>query len=105
MENQQRDKNLNANEWWLNFGKDVNVFKFLFVSSYFKGNFESNLEYSSNRTGVDGGAINVENLLYLAEELKSGRLAYRDLFYSYKNNEISEKEILAQSNSYGIEKL
>lgn len=88
MENQKRDKELNSNEWWLNFEDCVNSFNFLFISSYFKGNFESNLQYIANRTDINGAAINVENLLYLAEELKSGRLPYQNSFKLYKNNEV-----------------
>lgn len=87
-ENQTRDEKINSNKWWESFDDKVKDFNYLFVSSFFKGNFKKNLEHIANRTGVNGGAINVENLLYFAEELKSGRLPYVDSFKVYDNDEI-----------------
>lgn len=87
-ENQTRDEKINSNKWWESFDDQVKDFNYLFVSSFFKGNFKNNLKHISNRTGVNGGAINVENLLYFAEELKSGRLSYVDSFTMYDNDEI-----------------
>lgn len=87
-ENQTRDKKINPNKWWESFDDEVKDFNYLFVSSFFKGNFKNNLNHIANRTGVNGGAIDVENLLYLAEELKSGRLSYIDSFKMYDNDEI-----------------
>lgn len=87
-ENQSRDEKINSNKWWENFEDDVTEFNYLFVSSTFVGGFKKNLQHIADRTGVNGGAINVENLLYFAEELKSGRLSYRDSFSKYINDEI-----------------
>ncbi|MGI6074379.1 MAG: restriction endonuclease FokI C-terminal domain-containing protein [Fermentimonas sp.] len=87
-ENQTRNEKINPNMWWENFEDDVKYFNYLFVSSFFKGNFTSNLKHIANRTGVDGGAISVENLLYLAEALKAGRLSYSESFNIYDNEEI-----------------
>lgn len=87
-ENSIRDSILNPNEWWQNFDTQVKEFNFLFVTSYLKNRFQNNLEYISNRTSVIGGAINVENLLYLAENIKSGKISYQDTFNYYKDAEI-----------------
>lgn len=87
-ENQTRDEKINSNKWWESFDEKVKDFNYLFVSSFFKGNFKNNLKHIANRTGVNGGAINVENLLYFAEELKAGRLSYVDSFTMYDNDEI-----------------
>lgn len=87
-ENQTRDNKINPNKWWESFDEKVKDFNYLFVSSFFKGNFKNNLKHIANRTGVNGGAINVENLLYFAEELKAGRLSYVDSFKVYDNDEI-----------------
>lgn len=87
-ENSSRDLILNSNEWWLNFDPKVKNFKFLFVTSYLKNRFQNNLEYISNRTSISGGAINVENLLYFTEKIKSGEISYQDTFDYYKNTEI-----------------
>ena len=56
------------------------------------------MKHIANRTGVNGGAINVENLLYFAEELKSGRLSYMDSFSLYDNDEICVENITNYSN-------
>ena len=92
-ENQTRDEKINSNKWWESFDEKVKDFKYLFVSSFFKGNFRNNLKHITNRTGVNGGAINVENLLYFAEELKSGRISYIDSFNIYVNDEIYAGDI------------
>ncbi|MDY4061058.1 MAG: restriction endonuclease FokI C-terminal domain-containing protein [Anaerovoracaceae bacterium] len=87
-ENQTRNEKINSNKWWESFDYNVKDFSYLFVSSFFKGNFKNNLKHIANRTGVNGGAISVENLLYLAEELKAKRLSYGDSFNMYDNDEI-----------------
>ncbi len=97
-ENQTRDKKINPNKWWEGFDDKVKDFNYLFVSSYFKGNFKSNLKHIANRTGVNGGAINVENLLYFAEELKAGRISYLGSFKMYNNDEIYVGDISDYSN-------
>lgn len=87
-ENTARDPVLNPNEWWESFDPEVKNFYFLFITSYLKNRFKNNLEYISNRTSINGGAINVENLLYFAEKVKSGEIMYEDTFGYYKNDEI-----------------
>lgn len=87
-ENKTRNEKINSNKWWESFDYNVKDFNYLFVSSFFKGNFKNNLKHIANRTGVNGGAISVENLLYLAEELKAERLSYGDSFNMYDNDEI-----------------
>lgn len=87
-ENQSRDEKINPNKWWENFEEKVTKFNYLFVSSSFIGGFKKNLQHIADRTGINGGAIDVENLLYFAEELKSGRLKYEDSFNEYRNDEI-----------------
>lgn len=88
-ENQQRQKSLNQNEWWKFFPQEVKIFYFLFVTSYLKGNYKANLSYISQRTQTNGGAINAENLLYLAEQLRSNNCSHDDVFEMFINDEIS----------------
>lgn len=97
-ENQNRDEKINSNKWWESFDEKIKDFNYLFVSSFFKGNFKNNLKHIANRTGVNGGAINVENLLYFAEALKSGRLSYIDSFKTYDNDEISVGDVVDYRN-------
>lgn len=83
-----QNRAINQNKCWESVGDKVKDFNYLFVSSFFKGNFKNNLKHIANRIGVNGGSINVENLLYFAEELKAGRLSYVDSFTMYDNDEI-----------------
>lgn len=88
-ENNTRSSSLNPNEWWLNFNSGISKFTFLFVTSYLKGSFESQLNYiSAANSGVQGGAINVENLLYLSDGIKSGRYSHEDFYNRFENKEI-----------------
>ncbi len=79
-ENQKRDVALNSNEWWKNFPDETTNFKFVFISSYFKGEFLKQLQDISTRTNTKGSALNSENLLYLSEKVKSGIISHQDFF-------------------------
>lgn len=70
-ENNKRDVKINPNKWWNNFPEILNKFSFLFVSSEFNGQFEEKLENIAQSTKINGGALNVVNLLILAENIKS----------------------------------
>lgn len=70
-ENDKRDVKINSNKWWNNFPDLLNKFSFLFVSSEFNGQFEEKLENIAQSTKINGGALNVVNLLILAENIKS----------------------------------
>lgn len=88
-ENRQRISGIPTNEWWKNFPEKVKKFTFLFVSSFFKGRLTDQLAYiSKTQSNIQGGALNVENLLYLAEVLKTGKLSYADFFDLFTNEEI-----------------
>jgi type IIS restriction enzyme fokI len=88
-ENNQRTTQLNPNEWWKNFDSSVSNYTFLFVTSFLKGSFKNQIEYISNATnGTCGAAINVENLLYISEDIKSGKIKQSDFYSEFKNDEI-----------------
>lgn len=88
-ENKARQSSINPNQWWKIFDDTVSDFNFVFVSGEFTGGFKDRLNNIYERTGVRGAAINTINLLLLAEELKSGRLAYSRCFsYFDRNDEI-----------------
>lgn len=70
-ENNKRDEKINSNKWWLNFPDIIKKFGFLFVSSEFNGQFESKLKNIAQSASIHGGALNVVNLLILAENIKS----------------------------------
>ena len=59
------------------------------MSSFFKGRFTDQLAYiSKTQANIKGAVLNVENLLYLAEVLKTGKLSYSDFFNLFANEEI-----------------
>ena len=87
-ENQQRIDGIPSNEWWKNFEPQVNEFTFLFITSFLKGNVKNGLEYIATMRNVNGAGIGVDNLLYVAENLKSGKLSYDGFFDLFNNDEI-----------------
>ncbi len=79
-ENNERKITRNPNKWWEEFDSNVVGFHYVFISSLFKGKFKERLEEIYASTGVKGGVLNSENLLYMAEQLKSGDLDYDKSF-------------------------
>lgn len=89
-ENARRIPGLPKNEWWKNFDENVDSFTFLFITSFLKGNFKSQLEYiSKSQEDIPGGAISVDNLLYLAERIKSGSMQNEGFFGLFCNDKIA----------------
>lgn len=78
-ENVERNEVLNPNAWWENFPSEIEKFHFLFVAGHFKGNYEAQLQRISLLRKVTGGALSVDNLLRLAELIKSGSLSLKNL--------------------------
>ena len=88
-ENQRRIPELPKNEWWKNFDVNVDIFTFLFITSYLKGNFKDQLEYiSKSQSDIKGAAISVEHLLYISEKVKNGSMDKADFFKLFNNDEI-----------------
>ncbi len=87
-ENIDRNEDINPNKWWEIYPKEIHEFKFLFVSGFFKGNFESQLERISMNTGIKGAALSVENLLLGAEDILRKIITLRDFKNSFQNKEI-----------------
>ncbi|KAA9246572.1 restriction endonuclease FokI C-terminal domain-containing protein [Streptococcus anginosus] len=89
-DNQLRDKERNPVEWWNNFNPSIpsNSFYFMWISSKFIGKFTEQLESTYNRTGVHGGALNVEQLLLGAHKVQIGELDVHHLPDYIQNKEI-----------------
>lgn len=87
-ENKDRNDVVNPNKWWEIYPSNISDFKYLFVSGYFKGNFEDQLQRISINTGVIGAVINIENLLLGAEYYQRGILSHDDVRSNFYNNEI-----------------
>lgn len=88
IQNNNRRPGEPANEWWKNFGDEVTEFSFLFITSFLKGRFADNIKSIHSMTGNDGGAIAVDNLLYIAEDIKSGKKTKSDFFAMMNNSEL-----------------
>lgn len=89
-DNQRRDLERNAIEWWSDFPKTIesNNYYFLWISSKFIGKFQEQLTYTANQTNTKGGALNVEQLLLGANEVLVGHLDIQALPQYFKNEEI-----------------
>lgn len=88
-ENIKRSAILNPNKWWESFNPGVSAYTFLFVTSYLRGEFEKQLNYiSAANSGIKGAAISIENLLYFAEGIKSGKYIPFDFYNNFHNKEM-----------------
>lgn len=89
LENKKRLPGVPVNEWWKCFEPSISNFTFLFVTSFLKGRFTEQLDYiSRTHENIKGAAVNVQNLLYLAEAIKTSHISYQDFFELFNNREI-----------------
>lgn len=79
-ENQKRSIELNPNQWWRNFSESIDKFYFAFISSLFKGKYLEQINRISLETGLKGLAINVFDLLVIADKIKSSEITHREFF-------------------------
>ena len=86
IENNIRDKNRNANEWWNNFDSRINEYYYSFVSGRFKGNINEKLERIFISTNIRGAAISIFSLLKIANEIKAKRMTQNDIKGLFVNN-------------------
>lgn len=86
--NRNRKPGVPKNEWWKKFGSGVSNFTFLFITSKLVGNYKKNLEELSANSGINGGAIGIDSLLYLSDKIKSNSMSYDSFFALMKNDEI-----------------
>ena len=77
-ENMRRNQEY-PQKWWEHFPGDIDMFKFLFVSSKFIGTYETQLKRISELTqNTRGAAITSFNLLLLAEEIAKERITLQN---------------------------
>ncbi|MCL2078832.1 MAG: hypothetical protein FWH17_03200 [Oscillospiraceae bacterium] len=69
-ENQRRNERENPNKWWNNFAHELSHFYFMFVSGHFKGKYQEQIDRISLITSTKGSAIEVYDLLLIAESIK-----------------------------------
>ena len=89
-DNQQRSVLRNDVQWWKCFEADIpdDEFYFMWVSSEFTDSFSQQLVDTSNRTATFGAALNVEQLLYGADNIYNGRMNLSDFKKKIVNKEI-----------------
>ena len=80
-------KNENS-PWWKIISGNVTIVKYLFVTSFTKGNYQKNLKNLNNNKHIDGAVIGVESLLLLSEVMKEGGLTKDEFFNLFNNDEI-----------------
>ena len=88
-ENKKRDKLHQPNEWWNNFGKDIpeDQYYYLWVSGKFLPRFNTQLEKTHYRSQINGGGIDVFQLLLGADAVIKGTLDVNTL-PNYMNNTV-----------------
>ena len=84
-ENNRREKERNSNEWWKEFGENIDKFYFSFISGKFIGNIEEKLQRITIFTNVYGNAMTIITLLYLANEIKANRLKNMEVVKYFDN--------------------
>ena len=84
-ENNRREKERNSNEWWKEFGGNIDKFYFSFISGKFIGNIEEKLQRVTIVTNVYGNAMTIITLLYLANEIKANRLKNMEVVKYFDN--------------------
>lgn len=84
-ENNKREKERNSNEWWKEFGENIDKFYFSFISGKFIGNIEEKLQRVTIVTNVYGNAMTIITLLYLANEIKANRLKNMEVVKYFDN--------------------
>jgi hypothetical protein len=89
-DNKQRDKIRQPNEWWNNFGDNIpeNKFYYLWVSGKFLPKFNEQLKQTHYRTGINGGGLEVSQLLLGADAVMKGALNVNNLPIYMHNNVI-----------------
>lgn len=85
VENNERDIKRNSNEWWKEFGNNVNKFYFSFISGKFVGNIEEKLKRITIFTNIYGNAIIIATLLYIANEIKANRIKNSEIVKYFDN--------------------
>lgn len=86
---QERIPHQPKNEWWRIFPDGI-MLHYLFVTSFLKGGFKENLSsLHALCKNINGGAISVENLLYVAEKVRRGDISEYEFPSMLTNDEVS----------------
>lgn len=70
---QYRNRNDNSN-WWKKLPENLPNTQFIYISSFFVGNYEKQLESFEIRNKMQGSLMEISKLIFLAEQFKEGKL-------------------------------
>lgn len=74
---QYRDRN-DDSSWWKSLPSDISHTQFIYVSSFFIGNYESQLEDFQTRNNMKGSLMEIAQLILLAERYKAGKMDHAE---------------------------
>ena len=88
-DNKKRDKVRQPNEWWKNFGDNIpkDQFYYLWISGKFLPRFNEQLKQTHYRTSINGGGLEVSQLLLGANAAMKGKLDVNTL-PEHMNNQV-----------------
>ena len=86
-DNQTRNSEINATEWWKEFPDYIKNYYFMFVSGSFKGDIAEKLNKIYLKTKVSGTALAIITALLVADEIKSNRITRLQFSEKILNNE------------------
>lgn len=73
---QYRDRN-DSSRWWKNLPSDIPNTQFIYVSSFFIGNYEKQLNDFEIRNSMKGSLMKISLLIFLAEQYKEGKINHK----------------------------
>lgn len=90
---QYRDRN-DKSTWWRDFPSDLPQTYFAYISGFYIGNYESQLQDFEKRNHMQGGLIEVAKLILLAELYKEKSLDHEQITIHLLNDHISQDEYI-----------
>ena len=88
----QYNKRNDDSKWWINIPKDIKNTYFLYISSYYIGNYSKQLLDFERGNEMKGGLVEIAKLILVAEKVKENSLNEEKATENLLNNEISMAE-------------
>lgn len=85
---QYRDRN-DKSTWWSEFPNDLPVTYFAYISSFYTGNYEQQLDDFETRNHMRGGLIEIAKLILIAEKYREKQITRSAVTENLLNDEIS----------------
>jgi hypothetical protein len=86
-------KNRNdGSDWWISIPKNIPKTYFIYVSSYYIGNYKSQLKDFEERNEMRGGLVEIAKLILITEKVKQKELDMCDVINNLLDDKISWNE-------------